>query len=53
MIHAVGPIWRGGRENEIETLEFSILESLRVGESININSISFPAISSGIFGFPK
>lgn len=50
VIHAVGPRW--GEGNEDEKLKNATLNSLRVADQNNLNSISFPAISTGIFGFP-
>ena len=53
VIHAVGPIWKGGHSGERESLEKCVLEALKIAEYSKLKSISFPAISSGIFGFPK
>ena len=50
VIHAVGP--RMGEGNEDEKLKNATLNSLKLAEKKRIKSISFPAISSGIFGFP-
>jgi O-acetyl-ADP-ribose deacetylase (regulator of RNase III) len=50
VIHAVGP--RAGEGNENEKLKNATLNSLKVADENNLKSISFPAISSGIFGFP-
>jgi len=50
VIHAVGP--RMGEGNEDEKLKNATLNSLKVAEENNLKSISFPAISTGIFGFP-
>ncbi|AFV11562.1 hypothetical protein UPF0189 [Thermacetogenium phaeum DSM 12270] len=50
VIHAVGP--RMGEGNEDEKLRSATLNSLRVAEQNHLESISFPAISTGIFGFP-
>jgi len=50
IIHAVGP--RMGEGNEDEKLKNATLNSLKLADEENIKSISFPAISSGIFGFP-
>ena len=50
VIHAVGP--RMGEGNEDEKLKNATLNSLKVADENNLRSISFPAISSGIFGFP-
>ncbi|WP_368488227.1 macro domain-containing protein [Clostridium sp. BJN0013] len=51
VIHTVGPIM--GEGNEDEKLKKAIKSVLNLAESYNLNSISIPAISSGIFGFPK
>ncbi len=51
VIHAVGPVWGDG--NEDQKLEDAIVGSLRLAERLQLNSIAFPAISTGIFGFPK
>ena len=51
VIHAVGPVWGSG--NEDEKLAGAIAGSLRRAEELNLASIAFPAISTGIFGFPK
>ncbi len=53
VIHAVGPIWKGGNNNEDELLYRAIRSSLLLAHEYNLRSISFPAISTGIFGFPK
>ena len=50
VIHAVGP--RMGEGNEDEKLRNATLNSLKVADENNLKSISFPAISAGIFGFP-
>lgn len=53
VIHAVGPVWINGRDDEDQKLESSIKGSLQVADELNCSSIAFPAISTGIFGFPK
>ncbi len=53
VIHAVGPIWRGGQSEEDQKLESAVLSSLKIADEKKLKSISFPAISAGIFGFPK
>jgi O-acetyl-ADP-ribose deacetylase (regulator of RNase III) len=50
VIHAVGP--RMGEGNENEKLESATINSLKLADSNKLKSISFPAISAGIFGFP-
>ncbi len=51
IIHAVGPVW--GRGDEDDKLKSAILSSLELAEELEIESIAFSAISTGIFGFPK
>ena len=52
VIHAVGPIW-GEDGDEDAKLESAIIGSLRVASDLRLASVSLPAISTGIFGFPK
>jgi O-acetyl-ADP-ribose deacetylase len=51
VIHAVGPIWGDG--NEDAKLAAAVTGSLRRAEALKLASIAFPAISTGIYGFPK
>jgi len=51
VIHAVGPVWGEGREDE--KLAAAVRGSLQAADGLKLMSISFPAISTGIFGFPK
>ena len=51
MIHAVGPVWGEGEE-EIKLAE-AVAGSLRLADRLKLTSIAFPAISTGIFGYPK
>jgi O-acetyl-ADP-ribose deacetylase len=51
IIHAVGPRWGEGEEDE--KLEAAIRGSLRLADQLDLESIAFPAISTGIFGFPR
>ena len=51
VIHAVGPIWGDG--NEDKKLADAVTGSLRVADELKCSSIAMPAISTGIFGFPK
>ena len=54
VIHAVGPVWAGGREGEPGLLARAYDAALRLAaEQGDIRSIAFPAISTGIYGFPR
>lgn len=53
VFHAVGPMWRGGHEGEEIILEVTVRSCLEKAEELKLSSISIPAISSGIFAFPK
>lgn len=52
VIHAVGPVWHGGDRGEPELLASCYRESLRLLREAGGRSIAFPAISTGIFGYP-
>jgi O-acetyl-ADP-ribose deacetylase len=52
VIHAVGPIWRGGAHGEDEQLASCHRVSLELAASLGCASVAFPAISTGAFGFP-
>jgi O-acetyl-ADP-ribose deacetylase (regulator of RNase III) len=51
VIHAVGPVW--GEGDEDRKLDAAVTGSLALAERLGVKSIAFPAISTGIFGFPK
>ena len=53
VIHAVGPVWRGGHENEAKLLAAAYHSALECAAILAIRSIAFPAISTGIYGFPR
>ena len=52
VIHAVGPVWRGGDEDEDKLLASAYRRSLEVAVENNLRSISIPSISTGAFGYP-
>jgi O-acetyl-ADP-ribose deacetylase (regulator of RNase III) len=52
VIHAVGPVWHGGGEGEPELLASTYRSALRLAAEHGLRSIAFPAISTGIYGYP-
>jgi len=52
VIHTVGPIWSGGNQGEAEVLASCHAESIRVADELQLRTIAFPAISTGIYGYP-
>ena len=52
VIHAVGPVWHGGDRGEDDLLASAYRRSVEVAAELGCSSVSFPAISTGIYGFP-
>lgn len=52
ILHAVGPVWRGGDHGEEELLAGAYRSCLRLAEELDAASVAFPAISMGIYGYP-
>ncbi len=53
IIHAVGPVWRGGQHGEEQLLADAYRNALWIAENTKLKTIAFPNISTGIYGFPK
>ncbi|NQT74211.1 MAG: O-acetyl-ADP-ribose deacetylase [Chloroflexi bacterium] len=52
VIHTVGPVWHGGAKGEPETLASAYRESLKVAAENGLRTVSFPSISTGVYGYP-
>lgn len=52
VIHAVGPVWQGGEDGEDQILAAAYRSSLDLADQNSLRSIAFPAISTGVYGFP-
>lgn len=52
VIHAVGPIWEGGGHGEADVLASCYRRSLQVADELGARSVAFPAIATGVYGFP-
>ena len=53
VIHTVGPVWRGGKHGEADLLASCYRSCLREADNVGARSVAFPAVSTGVYGYPK
>jgi O-acetyl-ADP-ribose deacetylase (regulator of RNase III) len=53
IIHTVGPVWNGGKRKEPELLRNAYVNSFKLANMNGLRTIAFPAISTGVYGYPK